>query len=86
MKFKCPICLKWYDWEDGEFDHIIPKYKGGSNDPSNLRKICIECHECRHVVDDGFSILEKYPNSGHRNEKDRQLNFFYNLFKPNQPK
>ena len=25
-------------------DHLIPKYKGGSDDPSNLRACCNDCH------------------------------------------
>lgn len=28
-----------------EVDHIVPRSQGGSDDPSNLRAICVPCHE-----------------------------------------
>ena len=30
-----------------ECDHIIPKAKGGTDDPANLQAICIPCHNAK---------------------------------------
>lgn len=30
-----------------QVDHIIPKAKGGSDDPENLQAICIACHDAK---------------------------------------
>lgn len=30
-----------------ECDHIVPKHKGGSNDPANLQAICSDCHKAK---------------------------------------
>jgi hypothetical protein len=75
-----------FDWVDGENDHIIPRSEGGTNRSENLRRICIPCHEARHRVDHNFSILEAYPNSGHRPDKPWQLNYFYAIFRQEQPR
>ena len=29
-------------------DHIVERADGGSDDPSNLRAVCAECHNARH--------------------------------------
>ena len=34
-----------------EVDHIIPLYKGGSNDQDNLQGLCVECHKAKTVTD-----------------------------------
>ena len=36
-----------------EVDHIIPKAKGGTDDPSNLRAINHECHKRKSMRDRG---------------------------------
>lgn len=43
----CLICGQHldFDLEKLEVDHIIPKAKGGSEDPKNLRLIHRECHK-----------------------------------------
>ena len=30
-----------------EVDHIVPKAKGGTDDPDNLEAICIPCHRAK---------------------------------------
>jgi 5-methylcytosine-specific restriction endonuclease McrA len=32
-------------------DHIIPKCKGGTNDPSNIKLLCANCHEDKTKID-----------------------------------
>jgi hypothetical protein len=45
---KCAICSK--KTEHLEFHHIIPKSRGGSDDVSNLIRLCSECHGLAHDV------------------------------------
>jgi hypothetical protein len=33
-----------FDGTMWEADHILPRAEGGSDDPSNLRTLCVECH------------------------------------------
>lgn len=37
----------------GEVDHIVPKAKGGTDDPSNLQAINRECHKVKTLEDNG---------------------------------
>ena len=34
-------------------DHITPKAKGGTDDPTNLQSICSECREAKDAADRG---------------------------------
>lgn len=49
-EFKCVRCgcggrdSKWIL----EIDHILPVSQGGSDDPENLRTLCVFCHDVRH--------------------------------------
>jgi 5-methylcytosine-specific restriction endonuclease McrA len=43
QKWKCLECRELLDFTY-EVDHIKPLYKGGSNDLSNLRALCRNCH------------------------------------------
>lgn len=36
-----------------EVDHVVPKAKGGSDDPSNLQAINAECHRIKSLRDRG---------------------------------
>jgi len=42
--FRCGYCGKKADSTNLHIDHIIPKSKGGTNHPDNLRTSCIECN------------------------------------------
>ena len=37
-----------------ELDHIIPLFKGGTNDDSNCQAICLDCHKAKTVIDMGY--------------------------------
>lgn len=43
QSWKCQICQKKLDYTY-EVDHIIPLYRGGSNQISNLQALCRNCH------------------------------------------
>ena len=36
-----------------EVDHIIPRYAGGTHDPSNLQPLCRECHHLKTLEEIG---------------------------------
>ncbi|MBK5204347.1 MAG: HNH endonuclease [Polaromonas sp.] len=43
--YMCSACgLMWRSHLD-QIDHHIPREQGGSNDDSNLRPMCNECHK-----------------------------------------
>ena len=44
--FRCEICGKQSAYF--HIDHIIPRSKGGTNDLSNLRCLCPNCHLKHH--------------------------------------
>ena len=42
--WKCAVCGETLD-ETYEVDHTVPLFKGGSNDMSNLRALCVRDHK-----------------------------------------
>ena len=50
QKWKCNICNNILD-ASYEIDHIIPLYKGGSNDMYNLQALCRNCHGKKTIQD-----------------------------------
>ena len=42
--YKCVFCGRSARQVQLEVDHIVPFYKGGSNDLSNLQTLCINCN------------------------------------------
>ena len=43
QKWKCLMCHQLLDYTY-EIDHILPVFKGGSNDLNNLQALCRNCH------------------------------------------
>ncbi|WP_425433640.1 HNH endonuclease [Kineococcus rhizosphaerae] len=37
----CRVCL---ERDSVEVDHVVPASAGGTDDPSNLRGLCVPCH------------------------------------------
>jgi diadenosine tetraphosphate (Ap4A) HIT family hydrolase len=50
-KQHCELCGISNDIRALEVDHIIPKNKGGSNDPSNLQALCYRCNAMKRDSD-----------------------------------
>lgn len=45
--YRCVTCGRaWIAYKD-QIDHHIPREQGGSNDESNLRPMCNECHAAK---------------------------------------
>ena len=44
QQFRCAICSRLFDDQLWDLDHIIPLFRGGSNDLSNVRALCRACH------------------------------------------
>lgn len=51
-KHLCQACLPRVT-PANQVDHIIPKAKGGTDDPANLQAICKECHDEKTIRDNG---------------------------------
>lgn len=44
---RCAICDKETAFDEGEVDHIKPKTKGGTDEPSNLQWLCHRCNKLK---------------------------------------
>ena len=42
-----------------ELDHILPLFKGGSNNDENLQMLCVECHKKKTADDLGFRYRQQ---------------------------
>ncbi|MCY1533414.1 HNH endonuclease [compost metagenome] len=50
-QYTCQVCDKVTD--ELEVDHITPLARGGSDDMSNLRAICVPCHKIKTAREGG---------------------------------
>jgi len=51
-KYLCQMCKrKGYIRAAEEVDHIIPLFKGGTDDMNNLQSLCKECHQAKTRAD-----------------------------------
>ena len=50
--FRCELCGVSADKKALEVDHIVPRNKGGSDDPSNLQALCYSCNATKRDHDD----------------------------------
>jgi hypothetical protein len=54
-----PLCRscdeKGFVTPGAEMDHIVPLFKGGSNDDHNLQMLCVECHRKKSADDLGVA-------------------------------
>ena len=50
QKWKCSSCNELLD-ATYEIDHITPLYKGGTNEVSNLKALCRNCHGKKTLMD-----------------------------------
>lgn len=52
----CRMCEeKGFVTPGAEMDHIVPLFKGGSNDDDNLQMLCVECHRKKSADDLGMA-------------------------------
>lgn len=58
-KYLCQACLaKGRVAQGNQVDHITPKAKGGTNDPSNLRVLCEPCHTAKTTQENGGKVKQ----------------------------
>ena len=71
---KCKLCNKKTEYI--ELHHIIPKSRGGTNDPNNLIELCSECHGLAHDVsftnERGGLVKEAFDRKKIQHEIDRK--------------
>lgn len=56
----CAICGRETAFDEGEVDHIKPKTKGGTDEPSNLQWLCHRCNKlkgCKRTNDEVRELL-----------------------------
>ena len=58
-RFTCRKCEKRADACELEVHHILPKSKGGIDDPTNLVTLCLHCHD----REDWFGHVRKFPTT-----------------------
>lgn len=51
-RFRCELCGVSADVRALEVDHILPRSRGGSDDPSNLQALCYSCNAMKRDRDD----------------------------------
>jgi hypothetical protein len=51
-KFRCELCGVSAEIKALEVDHIVPRNKGGSDDPSNFQALCYSCNAMKRDRDD----------------------------------
>jgi len=55
-------------------DHIIPRSKGGNEDPANLQGLCADCHRDKTVRDRGHRVTYGCDASGIRLDPNHPWN------------
>jgi diadenosine tetraphosphate (Ap4A) HIT family hydrolase len=61
-RFRCELCGVSADVRTLEVDHIIPRNKGGTDDPDNLQALCYSCNSMKRDRDatDFRKVRESY--------------------------
>ncbi len=61
-RFRCELCGVSADVRALEVDHIVPRNKGGTDDPDNLQALCYRCNSMKRDRDatDFRSVGESY--------------------------
>ena len=44
----CRYCKNQFHYEFTHCHHVLELSEGGTNHPSNLKTLCIQCHKVRH--------------------------------------
>lgn len=54
-QYLCQSCKKLGRIKSAnQVDHVIPKDKGGTDEPSNLQSLCKPCHDAKGLDDKGY--------------------------------
>lgn len=48
---RCATCGRVTPMTDYELDHIVPLFKGGADEASNLQVLCKACHASKTQID-----------------------------------
>ena len=56
-QYTCQVCGQVS--EALEVDHIIPRARGGSDDMTNLRAICVPCHKVKTAKEGGTQSWQR---------------------------
>jgi 5-methylcytosine-specific restriction protein A len=63
----CRPCLgNGHITEAREVDHILPKFKGGTDNPDNLQSICTDCHRTKTAAESAEAQGREAPKKQRR--------------------
>lgn len=63
---QCYWCKMDVDFENSTLDHVIPKLRGGTNDPDNVVIACIWCNNLKgSMLPDKFAKMVSRPHGGY---------------------
>ena len=60
--------------EAEEVDHIVPLFKGGADDETNLQSLCVEHHSIKTRKDLGWNALTGCDSKGNPTSPDHHWN------------
>lgn len=71
--YKCVCCGKKFREKDIDIDHIVPKYRGGTDELWNLQPMCRHCNRSKQAKMDNTG-LDLAVNIGKNVLKGRPIN------------
>lgn len=60
----CNGCRKYFEYRHMEVDHIVPKFKGGRDDDSNLQLLCGHCNKVKGPRLDNSELRSRLKKMG----------------------
>jgi 5-methylcytosine-specific restriction endonuclease McrA len=59
--YKCQYCMNKFKLKDLTIDHIVPRSRGGSNEPENLTPACRFCNQRKGNIEHWTDVMGNIP-------------------------